>query len=140
MRSAASTKCVSAFWEPVFRPALVPNEGFPPRFAVREVVYRSHPFRDALNGHAGVFEYSRWAFDSEADVDLWFGEPTAAGDRASVEYWAVILDQHGKISTLAGTVVLRFAPDGRVAEHRDYWALEDGRRAPYDGWAGQTAS
>ena len=105
-----------------------------------DAVYRSHPFRDALNGHAGVFEYSRWAFDSEADVDLWFGEPTAAGDRASVEYWAVILDQHGKIYTLAGTVVLRFAPDGRVAEHRDYWALEDGRRAPYDGWAGQTAS
>ena len=105
-----------------------------------DAVYRSHPFRDPLSGHAGVFEYSRWAFDSEADVDLWFGEPIAADDRASVEYWAVILDQHGKISTLSGTVVLRFASDGRVAEHRDCWALEDGRRAPYDGWAGQAAS
>ena len=56
-----------------------------------DAVYRSHPFRDPLSGHAGVFEYSRWAFDSEADVDLWFGEPIAADDRASVEYWAVIL-------------------------------------------------
>ena len=98
-----------------------------------DAVSRSHPFRDALNGHAGVFE-------SEADVDLWFGEPIAAGDGASVEYWAVILDQHGKISTLAGTVVLRFATDGRVAEHRDYWALDEGRRAPYDGWHGRASS
>jgi len=101
-----------------------------------DAVYRSHPFRDPLRGHNGVFEYSRWAFDSETDVDLWFGDPVTDGDRATVEYWAVILDQHGKISTLAGNVVLRFAEDGRVTEHRDYWALEEGKRPPYDDWAG----
>jgi ketosteroid isomerase-like protein len=99
-----------------------------------DAIYRSHPFRDALHGHAGVLEYTRWAFSSEEDADFWFGEPITGADRAAVEYWAVILDQHGKISTLAGTVVLRFAADGRVAEHRDYWALEEGRRARYDGW------
>ena len=106
------------------------------RLYADDAVYRSHPFRDAVHGHNGVLEYTRWAFSSQQDVDFWFGEPFTAGDRAAVEYWAVILDQHGKISTLAGTVVLRFAADGRVAEHRDYWALEEGRRTPYDSWVG----
>jgi ketosteroid isomerase-like protein len=105
------------------------------RLYAENAVYRSHPFRDALHGHSGVLDYTRWAFSSEKDVDFWFGEPIAAADRAAVEYWAVILDQHGKISTLAGTVVLRFAADGLVTEHRDCWVLEEGRRAPYDGWA-----
>jgi ketosteroid isomerase-like protein len=100
-----------------------------------DAVYRSHPFRDAQTGHAGVLDYTRWAFSSEEDVDFWFGEPVAHDDRAVVEYWAVILEQGGHIATLAGAVVLRFADDGRVAEHRDYWAIEEGRRAPYDGWS-----
>jgi ketosteroid isomerase-like protein len=101
-----------------------------------DATYRSQPFREPLHGHAGVVEYTRWAFSSEQDVDFWFGEPLAAGDGAAVEYWAVILEPDGGISTLAGAVVLRFAEDGRVAEHRDYWAVEQGRRPPYDGWAG----
>jgi hypothetical protein len=74
-------------------------------------------------------------FSSEEDVDFWFGEPITGGDRAAVEYWAVILEQGGHISTLAGTVVLCFADDGLVVEHRDYWTLEEGRRPPYGGWA-----
>jgi ketosteroid isomerase-like protein len=105
-----------------------------------DTVYRSHPFRDPLHGRGGVLEYSRWAFSSEQDVEFWFGEPVAAGDAAAVEYWAIILDQRGTISTLAGTVMLRFDESGRVAEHRDYWALEEGRRLPYDGWSGGDAS
>ena len=92
------------------------------------------PFRDPLHGVAGVIEYTRWAFSSEQDVEFWFGEPLADGNRATVEYWAVILQQDGAISTLAGTVWLRFDDDGRVSEHRDYWTLEDGRRPPYESW------
>ena len=30
--------------------------------------------------------------------------------------------------------MIRFAPDGRVAEQRDYWAMEDGRREAPPGW------
>jgi hypothetical protein len=30
--------------------------------------------------------------------------------------------------------VIRFGADGRVVEHRDYWAMEDGRREPPPGW------
>ena len=104
------------------------------RLYAEDAIYRSHPFRDPLHGTGGVLEYARWAFSSEEDVDFWFGEPVADGDRASIEYWAVILQRDGAISTLAGTVILRFGGDGRVAEHRDYWVLQDGRHAPYDGW------
>jgi hypothetical protein len=52
---------------------------------------------------------------------------------AAVEYWAVILSG-GREQTLGGVSVLRFAPDGRVVEQRDYWAMEDGRRDPPPGW------
>jgi len=100
-----------------------------------QAVYRSLPFRDPLHGRAGVLDYTRWAFSSEEDADFWFGEPVSEGDRAAVEYWAVILARGGAISTLAGTVLLRFDEDGRVLEHRDYWALEEGRKTPYDGWS-----
>ena len=98
-------------------------------------VYRSLPFREPLHGRAGVLDYTRWAFSSEQDADFWFGEPVCEGDRAAVEYWAVILARDGAISTLAGTVLLRFDAEGRVLEHRDYWALEEGRRTPYEGWS-----
>jgi hypothetical protein len=50
-----------------------------------------------------------------------------------VEYWAVIESQ-GKQETLAGIAVLRFAEDGRVAEQRDYWAMQEGRRLPWETW------
>jgi hypothetical protein len=100
-----------------------------------DAIYRSHPFRDPHHGRAGMLEYTRWAFSSEEDADCWFGEPIVQGDRAAVEYWAVILELGGGISTLAGSVVLRFREDGKVTEHRDYWALEQTRRTPYDGWA-----
>ena len=104
------------------------------RLYTEDGVYRSHPFRDPLHGAAGVREYTDWAFSSETDADVWFGEPLAEGNGAAIEYWAVILQRDGAISTLAGTVLLRFGDDGRVTEHRDYWALDDGRRAPYEGW------
>ncbi len=100
-----------------------------------DVVYRSHPLRDPHLGRRGAVEYTRWAFSSEQDVEFWFGEPLVDGDRAAVEYWALILEAHDTITTLAGTVLLRFREDGRVLEHRDYWALQEGRHPPYDGWA-----
>jgi hypothetical protein len=36
--------------------------------------------------------------------------------------------------TLIGTTVLRFGPDGKVIDHRDYWLMEEGHRSPYAGW------
>jgi hypothetical protein len=95
--------------------------------------YLSHPFREPHRGSAGAGEYARSAFDDEDAVEIWFGEPVVSADRAAVEYWAILVSGERE-QTLAGTTVLRFAPDGRVADHRDYWSMEDGRREPPDGW------
>ena len=98
-----------------------------------DAVYRSHPFREPHRGQDGVRDYVRQSFAEEADVECWFGEPVAAGNRAAVEYWAV-LQEAGREVTLAGTTVLRFRSDGLVEEHRDCWTMQDGRLPPPPGW------
>jgi ketosteroid isomerase-like protein len=98
-----------------------------------DAVYSSHPFREPYRGAAGAREYAAQAFVDEELVEVRFGDPVASGHRAAVEYWAV-LRTGGKDVTLVGTTVLRFAPDGRVEDHREYWAIEDGARRPPDGW------
>jgi hypothetical protein len=52
-----------------------------------------------------------------------------------VEWWASWVEG-GKTVTLAGTIVLRFASDGLVEDHVDYWVQAEGRHAPYGGWGG----
>lgn len=96
--------------------------------------FRSQPFRESHEGREGVLEYARWAFtDQERLVGCWFAEPVVAGDRATVEYWAILVER-GEEVTIAGVALLRFAPDGSVHDQRDYWSLESGRREPPPGW------
>jgi hypothetical protein len=57
----------------------------------------------------------------------------AAGDRAVVEWWAVVRTE-GEEQTLAGISLLRFDGDGRCVEQRDYWAEEQGRREASPGF------
>ena len=91
--------------------------------------YRSHPFRVSETARA----YVTRAFAEESFVAAWFGEPIVAGDRAAVEYWAVLRDDSEDV-TIAGTAVLRFGGDGKVVDHRDYWDRRPGRTAPPQGW------
>lgn len=86
-------------------------------------VFRSHPFREPEDPRAYV---ERVLAEEEAPPEVWFGEPISNGDRAAVEYWAIVRYE-GRDHTLAGTTLLRFDADGLVVEHRDYWALEAGR-------------
>ena len=81
---------------------------------------------------AGSGEYAAWAFADEDEqlVECRFGEPVVGVGRAAVEYWALLRRRDGGEATLAGIAVLRFAPDGRVAESRDYWDLAEGDRTP----------
>jgi hypothetical protein len=89
-------------------------------------VHRSHPFREP---ETSTRDYVLRAFADEELVECRFGEPVVAGDRAAVEYWA-ILSAEGNEETLAGVALLRFGPDGRVVDQRDYWSMEPGRRPP----------
>jgi ketosteroid isomerase-like protein len=89
----------------------------------------SHPLRGPEDARA----YVERAFAEEDETECRFGEPRVDGDRASVEYWAHIRSE-GTWQTLAGVTLLRFDAGGLVVEHRDYWALEDGRADPPPGW------
>jgi SnoaL-like domain len=93
--------------------------------------FRSHPFRESED----VLEYTRKWFDAEEDVEPRFGEPVVDGDRAAVEYWAPMRED-GLELTLAGCIMLRFAPDGRCSQLRDYWVTAPDRQAPPESWGG----
>lgn len=56
-----------------------------------------------------------------------FGTPVVQGNRAAVDWWAVVTSRDGSVETLAGTSVLRFGPSDLVVEQRDAWASEPGR-------------
>jgi uncharacterized protein (TIGR02246 family) len=98
-----------------------------------DAIFVSHPFREPHRGRAGVREYARWAFEDEETLDFSFGEPVAVGDRAIVEYRALMRSK-GTERTLVGVALIRFGEDGLVLEQRDYWSMEDGRREPPAGW------
>jgi ketosteroid isomerase-like protein len=95
-----------------------------------DAVFYSHPFR----ARQAPAEYVAWAFGEQTAAECRFGEPVAAGDRAAVDWWAVITERDDSEQTLAGTSLLRFRADGLVVEQRDVWADESGRRELPD-WA-----
>jgi hypothetical protein len=98
---------------------------------VPDAVHRSHPFREPGN----PIEYARWALgEEEGEPEVWMGDPIVAGDRAAIEWWAVLIENGTEVS-LAGTSWLRFGPDGRVTEQHDYWGTTTGRTEPWRGWA-----
>jgi uncharacterized protein (TIGR02246 family) len=90
--------------------------------------FNEHPFREPRKGAAGAREYAEWTFGAQADAECRFGEPIVSGDRAAVDWWAIVTDTDGDAETLVGASILRFAADGRVVEQRDVWAAEPGRR------------
>lgn len=101
-----------------------------------DAVFRSHPFRDPQ----AALDYARGAFEEEGDeLDLWWGEPVATGNRAAVEWWAV-LTENGELVTLAGTSILEFGPDERVVDQHDYWTTTPGRVEPWPRWGRGTSS
>jgi len=101
----------------------------------RDAVFRSHPFRDPQP----PLEYARWAYDEEeGEPEIWIGEPLVAGDRAVVEWWAVVIE-NGELVSLAGASFLRFDLDGQVAEQHDYWGTAPGRTPPWNGWDAKPA-
>ena len=89
-----------------------------------DAVFLSHPFRDPQ----GPDEYAAWAFSDQIRAECRFGTPLVSGDRAAVDWWAVITARDGSEETVAGTSLLRFGADGLVVEQRDAWAVEPGRR------------
>ena len=98
-----------------------------------DALYRALVFREPDRGVEGVRRYLRENFAVEDDVECWFGEPIATGDRAAVEWWATWVED-GQRLTLAGATILRFDDEGRVVDHRDYWNQVERREPPFAGW------
>ena len=99
-----------------------------------DAVYRALAFREPDRGIAGVRRYLEENFGVEEEIECWFGEPIAAGNRAAVEWWGTWIE-NGQRLTLAGTTVLRFDTNGQVVDHRDYWNQVERREPPFEGWA-----
>ena len=98
-----------------------------------DAVYRALAFREPDLGLAGVRRYLGENFAAESELECWFGEPVAAGDRAAVEWWGTWIER-GERLTLAGATLLRFGDDGKVVDQRDYWNEVERREPPYAGW------
>jgi ketosteroid isomerase-like protein len=97
----------------------------------RDAVFFSHPFRP----RQAPREYVAWAFGDEDAVECRFGTPIVAGDRAAVDWWAVLRSKEdGALSSIAGTSLLRFDAHGLVVEQRDAWGEATGRAELAD-WA-----
>ena len=96
----------------------------------RDCVFRSAPFREP----GDPLEYARHVYAEARAEDVHFGEPVEQGYRASVEWWATLVSSDGTEQVIAGCSMLRFDSEGLVAESRDYWHMEPGRREPHATW------
>jgi len=100
-----------------------------------DAVFNEQPFRVPRRGGSGARDYAWWAFQEQAEVRCWFGEPILGIDeRVAVEWWAIITTHDEGDQTIAGTSILRFDPDGRVREQHDYWSQTEGAVEPRPGW------
>jgi SnoaL-like domain len=91
-----------------------------------DAVFVSEPFREPER----PADYAARVFAEEESAEFRFGKPVIDGDRAAIEYWAVI----DGVETLFGVAMIRFGEDGRVVEQRDYWSMQSGRREPRPEW------
>ena len=95
-----------------------------------DATFYSHPFR----APQGPAEYAAWAFADQQAAECRFGEPVVDGNRAAVDWWAVVTSKDRSLQSLAGTSLLRFDDEGRVVEQRDAWADAAGHHELPD-WA-----
>jgi ketosteroid isomerase-like protein len=97
--------------------------------------YRSNPFEEPHVGHEGIRGYWDGVTSVQRGARVRMGRPFADGDRVAVEWWTEMTSD-GTDVTLPGCLLLRFAPDGRCSDLREYWNVQPGRRGPFEGWGG----
>jgi len=101
-----------------------------------DALYHPGPFVPPRRGTAAIRTHWLATLYRQADPRIWFGEPVQAGDRAAAEWWCVLHDPDTRTPrTVAGCIVLRFAPDGRCAQFHEYWhSVQDTALDPPAGW------
>jgi ketosteroid isomerase-like protein len=96
-------------------------------------LYREQPYEEPFRGSEGVRSYWAGVTETQGDVNLEWGTPVVQGDHAAVEWW-VRMTNGGEPVTLAGSLMLLFAEDGRCRELREYWHFAPEHKAPPEGW------
>ncbi|GHJ42826.1 hypothetical protein Cs7R123_01680 [Catellatospora sp. TT07R-123] len=101
-----------------------------------DAAYHRGPFEPPYRGTAAISAHWAATLARQAGARIWFGPVTETGPAAVVEFWCVLHDPAtGTPRTAAGCVRMRFAPDGRCAEFREYWqAVFDQAVEPPEGW------
>jgi hypothetical protein len=95
--------------------------------------YRSSPFRAPYRGHTEIRAYWRRGAGGQRETDVRMGTPLRDGNRVAVEWWTTMIDD-GEPKTLPGCLLLRFVPDGRCSDLREYWNATEGRQSPWLSW------
>jgi uncharacterized protein (TIGR02246 family) len=106
-----------------------------------DAIYQAHPTGASHQGREAIRAYWTRATATQRQLDLRFGEPIVAGNRAAVEWWAVMRDpdwgpqRDDDSVTLPGCLILRFAGGRLCAALREYWNADFGRDlAAPPGW------
>ena len=99
----------------------------------KDAIYRSDPFREPHVGSEEIHRYWSNSTSTQAGFRHWIGVVGVDGDRAWVEWWATWTEGNEPY-TLPGCLLLRFSPDGRCSELREYWHVDHTLRDPPPGW------
>ena len=95
--------------------------------------YFEQPYQAPFEGSEGVRDYWIRVTETQSEIDLRWGRPVSDGDHTAVEWWCRFKNEGAPV-TLAGSMTLLFADDGRCRELREYWHFAPEHAAPQGGW------
>ena len=103
------------------------------RLFTEDASYRSNPLEEPHVGHEGIRAYWEGVTSQQRDAKVTMGRPFVDGSRVAVEWWTTMISE-GEEVTLPGCLLLRFEPDGRCIDLREYWNFAPGTHDPFEDW------
>ncbi|MBS3941851.1 MAG: nuclear transport factor 2 family protein [Actinobacteria bacterium] len=100
---------------------------------VEEGTYRNDIFSDPNVGQEGVAAYWAGVTSHQSDVEVRMGTPFGDDGRVAVEFWTKMAVD-GNDLTIAGTLLLTMADDGRCRSLRENFNITQGRVDPPQEW------
>lgn len=107
------------------------------RLFTEDAIYRPNvlpTIEPAYHGHDGITAYLDRTVPTLTWDEMIPGDVIDAGDRLVVQSWLTGTVE-GQATTEILCTILRFAPDGRCAESRDFPVIGQGQIAPFEGWS-----
>lgn len=95
--------------------------------------YRNDIFSDPNIGQDGVAAYWAGVTSHQSNVEVRMGAPFVDGNHVAVEFWTKMAVD-GNDVTIAGTLLLIMAEDGRCRSLRENFNIAEGRVDPPQEW------